>query len=95
MAPDAEPSRGLPPAVVERAATRVARVALVTAIALPAVQVARAAAQPALADATFNPANRLVLLAAVLWRRRRSSRRGNSAWRRRRWCFGWGWPGRC
>ena len=66
MAPDAEPSRGLPPAVVERAAARVARVALVTAIVLPAVQLARAAAQPALADATFNPVNRLVLLAAVL-----------------------------
>ena len=43
-----------------------ARVALVTAIALPAVQMARAVAQPALADATFNPVNRLVLLAAVL-----------------------------
>ena len=66
MASDAEHSRGLPPAVVERAATRVARVALVTAIALPAVQMARAVAQPALADATFNPVNRLVLLAAVL-----------------------------
>ena len=66
MAPDAEPTRGLPPAVVERAATRVARVALVMAIALPAVQLARAAAQPALAGATFNPVNRLVLLAAVL-----------------------------
>jgi hypothetical protein len=66
MAPDAEPSRGLPPAVVERAATRVARVALITAIALPAMQMARALSQPGLADATFNPVNRLVLLAAVL-----------------------------
>ena len=66
MAPDDERSRGLPPAVVERAAARIGRVALATAVVLPAVQVARAAAQPALVDVAFNPANRLVLLAAVL-----------------------------
>jgi eukaryotic-like serine/threonine-protein kinase len=61
-----ERSRSLPPAVVERAATRVGQIALATAAALPAMQLARAAAQPALIDATFNPVNRLVLLAAVL-----------------------------
>src|SRR5687767_5861753 len=66
MAPDDERSRGLSPAVVERAAARIARVALVTAVGLPAVQLVRAAAQPALVEATFNPVNRLVLLAAVL-----------------------------
>ena len=52
--------------LVEQAATRVGHLALVTAVALPALQLARAAAQPALIEAAFNPINRLVLLAAVL-----------------------------
>ena len=63
MASAPERSRGLPPAVVERAATRLGQVALATAAALPAMQLVRAAAQPALVDAVFNPVNRLVLLA--------------------------------
>jgi len=66
MASAHERSRGLPPAVVERAATRLGQVALATAAALPAMQLLRAAARPALVDAVFNPVNRLVLLGAVL-----------------------------
>jgi len=58
-------SRGLPPAFVERAAGQVSRVALAVALVLPAVQLARAAAEPALIDTTFTPVNRLVLLVAV------------------------------
>ena len=58
--------RGLPPAVVEQAATRVGQLALATAAALPLLQLARATLQPALVAAAFNPVNRLVLLAAVM-----------------------------
>ena len=66
MATAPERSRGLPPAVVDLAATRLGQIALATAVALPAMQLARAAVQPALAGASIDPVNRLVLLAAVL-----------------------------
>jgi serine/threonine-protein kinase len=61
-----ERNRGLPPVVVEHAATRFGHLALFTALALPALHLARAAVQPALVESAFNPINRLVLLAAVL-----------------------------
>jgi tRNA A-37 threonylcarbamoyl transferase component Bud32 len=66
MATNADRSRGLPPALVEQAAIQVGRVALGAAVALPALQLARAAAQPALAATAFGPVNRLALLGAVL-----------------------------
>jgi serine/threonine-protein kinase len=66
MAPDVERSRGLPPALVDQAATQVSRVALAAAVAMPVLQLGRAAVQPAMVETAFNPINRLVLLAAVL-----------------------------
>jgi eukaryotic-like serine/threonine-protein kinase len=64
MAADSGQSSHLSPAVVDAAAERVATVALCTAVLLPAVQLAQAAAQPS--ATIFNDVNRLAILAAVL-----------------------------